>query len=533
MSGGIEARNVFRVYETPEGSAAALQGLSLTIQPGEIAGILGPSGSGKSTFLRLLAALDRPSAGTVRVFGANVAALSRRARAEYRSHALGYIEQHYWRSLDPHLTARELVALQLALIGAPHRERTRRADEMLERVGLADRGRSRPGELSGGEQQRVAVCAAIAHRPRLLLADEPTGELDRENARLIYGLIAELAREKGCTTVVVTHDPAVAAIADRVVRVRDGRVSAERFVEQEGEEAIVVGQGGWLRLPEELLSHAGITTRARARLGQGGIVVTPAGADGRVRAPGDRAGEGAARTISEPPGTALETRGLTKIVGSGPQARTLFRDLTTGFARGAVTAVTGPSGSGKTTLLHLLAGLARPSAGEVVALGVPLAELDRAARAEFRRQHVAFVSQQLDLVPFLTARENVELALTLRGARADDAEREAREMLESIGLAERTEQRVTRLSAGERQRVAVARALAARPRILLADEPTARLDEGNALAVVALLESLAAERGVAVVCGTHDRLLAETATFELSLVGEPLREGSREPGAAR
>ena len=526
MTDGVEARNVFRVYETPEGSAAALQGLSLTIEPGEIAGVLGPSGSGKSTFLRLLAALDRPSAGTVRVFGANVAALSRRARAEYRSHVLGYIEQHYWRSLDPHLTARELVALQLALIGASRSERTRRADELLERVGLGDRGPARPAELSGGEQQRVAVCAAIAHRPRLLLADEPTGELDRENARLIYGLIAELAREEGCTTVVVTHDPAVVAIADRVVRVRDGRVSAERFVDREGEEAIVVGQGGWLRLPEELLSHAGITTRARARLGADGIVVTAAGEDGRGRKPED-AGEGGAAAVSEPPGIAVEARALTKTVGAGAQARTLFRDLTAGFARGAVTAVTGPSGSGKTTLLHLLAGLARPSAGEVVALGVPLAGLDRAARAEFRRENVAFVSQQLDLVPFLTARENVELALTLRGVSPDDAEREAREMLESIGLAERTEQRVTRLSAGERQRVAVARALAVRPRILLADEPTARLDEGNALAVVALLEKLAAERGVAVVCGTHDRLLAETATFELSLVGEPLREASR------
>jgi ABC-type lipoprotein export system ATPase subunit len=523
VSEGIEARNVFRVYETPEGSAAALQGLSLTIEPGEIAGVLGPSGSGKSTFLRLLAALDRPSAGTVRVFGADVAALSRRQRAEYRSRLLGYVEQHYWRSLDPHLGARELVALQLALMGVPRAERMRRADDMLARVGLGDRADARPAELSGGEQQRVAVCAAIAHRPRLLLADEPTGELDRENARVIYGLIAELAREVGCTTVVVTHDPAVAAIADRVVRVRDGRVSAERYVEDEGEEAIVVGQGGWLRLPEELLSDAGITTRARARLGEDGIVVSPVTVNGSTRADDARTPAPAAAASSmQPSPVAVEARRLTKVVGRDRHARTLFRDFTAEFPGGAVTAVTGPSGTGKTTLLHLLAGLARPTAGDVVALGTRLAGLDRAARADFRRAHVAFVSQQLDLVPFLTARENVELAAALRGAPPDEAEHDAREILEAIGLAERLEQRVARLSAGERQRVAVARALAARPRILLADEPTARLDEANALAVASLLEELAAEHGVAVVCGTHDRLLAEAATRELSLVGEPL-----------
>jgi putative ABC transport system ATP-binding protein len=201
----IQARELFQVYSTPEGDAAALQGLNLEVEEHEVLVVLGPSGSGKSTLLRILSGLERPSAGKVSVFGREVGRLRGRALADYRARVLGYVEQHYSRSLDPDLTARELVALQLALAGADRKTRERRADELLVRVGLADKRGSRPGELSGGEQQRVAVCSALAHRPRLLLADEPTGELDAASATLVYELIGELAREQGCTTVLVSH----------------------------------------------------------------------------------------------------------------------------------------------------------------------------------------------------------------------------------------------------------------------------------------------------------------------------------------
>jgi len=526
VTAAIEAREVFHVYESDEGNTAALQGLTLEIDEGRITAILGPSGAGKSTLLRLVAGLERPAAGTLQVFGRNVALTSRRRRAEFRGRELGYLEQHYWRSLDPDLSARELVALQPALTGTPRAERLARADELLERVGLGDRGDARSGELSGGEQQRVAVCAALAHRPRLLLTDEPTGELDRVNALLTYELLAELVREERCTAVVVTHDPAVATIADRIVRIRDGRVSGESRGVGDGaagrDEAIVVGRGGWLRLPEELLLRAGIGTRARATLDRGRIVVSPA--DGAAPA-ADAAPVAERRTAAAPraPGAlAVEARGVTKVVGRGRQERRLFDGFDLAVAEGTMLALTGPSGSGKTTLLHLLGGLVAPTAGEVVALGTRLGVLDRGGRAAFRREHVSVVSQQLGLVPFLTGRENVELALAARGITSAEAYERAVEALEAVGLAERLHLRASRLSAGERQRVAVARALACRPRILLADEPTARLDEANALAVATLLHRAAAEDGAAVVCATHDPLLAEQADEELSLVGEPL-----------
>jgi ABC-type lipoprotein export system ATPase subunit len=258
----IELRDVFRVHSTPEGDAAALQGLSLRVGDGEVVTVLGPSGSGKSTLLRLLAGLERPSAGVVRVYGEELGKLHSRGLARYRSTMLGYADQHYGRALAPELSARELVALQLGLRGVTGGDRLGRADTLLERVGLGEKRHRRPGQLSGGEQQRVALCAALAHRPRVFLADEPTGEL---------------VREHGCTTVIVSHDPESARVADRIIRIRDGRVSEEWARDATEGESIVVGRGGWLRLPEELLLRAGIGAKATARFEDGVVIVEPSG----------------------------------------------------------------------------------------------------------------------------------------------------------------------------------------------------------------------------------------------------------------
>jgi energy-coupling factor transport system ATP-binding protein len=502
VSDAIDVRDVFRVHQTAEGDAAALQGLSLTVREGETVTVLGPSGSGKSTFLRILAGLDRPSAGTVRVFGTELAKLPARDVARYRTHMVGYADQHYARALAPELTARELVGIELGLAGATRAERERRADELLERVGLADKRDARPAELSGGEQQRVAVAASLAHRPKLFLADEPTGELDAESARLVYDTIGELIRVERCTAVIVSHDPESASVADRVIRVRDGRVSEESGGALD-DESIVVGKGGWLRLPEELLRRSGIGTHATARLEGGEIVVS--GRESTTES-------GPAAETIEPPRETHEVaalRGLAKRYGT----RTVLDAFDAAFRSSTLTVVTGPSGSGKTTLLHVLAGLELPDAGEVDVLGTNIARLDRTGRAAFRRDHIGYVGQQPGLVATLSALENVELALALRGLPADAA----REALVAVDLEDRIEQRVSRLSTGERGRVAIARALAPRPELLLADEPTSRLDQANAIAVGALFARLAREYGAAVVCATHDPVLIEQAAETLRL----------------
>ena len=504
MSTAIEARDVFRVHSTPEGDAAALQGLTLSVADGEILTVLGPSGSGKTTLLRILAGLDLPSAGSVRVLGHDVRTLGARGRSRYRAGAVGYLDQHYARALAPELTAQELVSLKLRAEGVERKEREARARGLLERVGLGARAAAYPGQLSGGEQQRVALGAAIAHRPRLLLADEPTGELDEASARLVYDAIAELAAAEGCTVVIVSHDPASTAIADRFVHIRDGRVSEETVRGQSGESSIVVGRGGWLRLPQEYLDRAGIGARAAARLEGDRIVVVAAGERERAEeAEPAPAPVEAGRIVAR-----LE--GVDKAYGSEP----VFADLEASFEAARVTAVTGPSGSGKTTLLHLLAGLELPDAGQIEVCGSVVQELDRAGRAELRRRHVALVGQRPGLVPFLSARENVELAEEIRGLTPGARERD---LIASVGLAERSAQRVSRLSAGEQVRVAVARALAAEPELLLVDEPTARLDQANALTLAALLSRLARETQTAVVCATHDPLLIEQADARLAL----------------
>jgi len=518
MTALVEVRDVFRVHPSADGGVAALQGLTLSVREGEVCVVLGPSGSGKSTLVRIVAGFERPSAGSVRVAGLDVAALSAARAARYRSELLGYAEQHYWRALAGELTACELVGVQLGLAGVPAPIRETRAGTLLERVGLGGRRDARPHELSGGEQQRVALCAALAHRPRLLVADEPTGELDAATARGVLELVAELIREHGTTALIVSHDPATVDHADRVVHVRDGRVSDERLARTGGDDAVVVGRGGWLRLPEELLRSAGIGDRATVRLDTRGLVVAaPVDEQGRVQSPRAWADphDRAARAPRSGHGSQvlLEARGLTRSFGE----TTPVDGLTASFAAGRLYAIVGPSGSGKTTLLHLLAGLDLPDAGEVVLDDVSLSSLDRGGRAELRRSSLAFIGQTAGLVPFLGARENIEVSLALRGVDPVDARARAVEALVAVDLAEHGERPVAELSAGQRERAAIARAVAAHPRAIVADEPTARLDGANALAVGLLFLELARARGAVVICATHDPLLIEQADEVLSL----------------
>lgn len=224
MTAVLECRDVTRRYDTPGGTVHALRGVSLTIARGEYVAIVGPSGSGKSTLLTLMGGLDRPSSGEVLVDGTPLAALRDRDLTRLRLRRLGFVFQRF--HLLPVLTARENVELPMAEAGVPAAERRARADELLAYVGLAARAGHRATQLSGGEMQRVAVARALANRPALLLADEPTGELDAATGRGIMELFARLNAD-GTTIVVVTHDERLAAEARREIHMLDGRIERE------------------------------------------------------------------------------------------------------------------------------------------------------------------------------------------------------------------------------------------------------------------------------------------------------------------
>jgi ABC-type lipoprotein export system ATPase subunit len=508
MSPAIEIRDAFRIYRAERAAAVALQGLSLRVDEGEIVVVLGPSGSGKTTLLRVLAGFDALSAGSVRVLGTNLPG-SPSALAEFRARNLGLLDQHYARALSPYLSCAHSVALTLELLGDPRRPARAAAAALLERVGLRDRVAAWPASLSGGEQQRVALCASLVHRPRLLLADEPAGELDAENAQTVYALIAELVREQGGSALIVSHDDAAATIADRLIHVRDGRVVEERTPGQTA--TLVVTEPGWIRLPDPLLEAIGHPRRLRAKLQDQTVELTSAAA---ATPRSTHTAAAALRPALPPPAVVASLRNVTRRYGTSQKP--VLDGLSQGFESGRFHAVVGRSGSGKTTLLHLLAGLDRPDDGEVLIDGYETSGMSRAAIATLRREHIALVTQEPGLVPHLSARENVALAVQLRAA-AEDADGRATRALIDVGLGERLDHRADQLSAGERQRVAIARAVAVRTTILLADEPTARLDHANARAVGELLSQLAHSGGTAVICATHDRTLIGLADAQLTL----------------
>ncbi len=294
----IVCDNLVKIYKVADLEVVALQGLDLVVQRGELLGIVGASGSGKSTLMNVLGGLDRPSAGRAWVDGKDLLKLTNRELNQYRRSEVGFVWQHGARNLIPYLNAFENVKLPMTLAGQSGRRVNRRAKELLELVGLGERMHHKLSELSGGEQQRVAIAVALANDPKILLADEPTGELDSVTALTIYELFNDLNRELGVTTLIVSHDPSIARHVHRVVAIRDGRLAtetvrsktngagagngeaADAFLDEEEEEVFeeltVLDSAGRLQIPKEYLRQFGITGRARLELTEDGILVLPA-----------------------------------------------------------------------------------------------------------------------------------------------------------------------------------------------------------------------------------------------------------------
>jgi ABC-type lipoprotein export system ATPase subunit len=281
----IACDNLVKIYKVADLEVVALQGLDLLVDPAEMIAIVGASGSGKSTLLSILGGLDVPSAGRATVAGHDLTAMGRRERTLYRRRVIGFVWQQTARNLLPYLSAAENVELPMILDGRSGRSRRPRAHDLLALVGLGDRGEHRPDRLSGGEQQRVAIAVALANEPEVLLADEPTGELDTDTSAEIFELMRHMNGELGTTIVIVTHDPLVSDQVQRTVAIRDGRTSSETLrrssVSDEGdhqviaEEFAVLDRAGRLQLPRAHVEALELERRVRLRLEPDHIGVWP------------------------------------------------------------------------------------------------------------------------------------------------------------------------------------------------------------------------------------------------------------------
>jgi putative ABC transport system ATP-binding protein len=289
----ILCENLVKIYKLDEIEIVALQGLDMKVQPGEVMAIIGSSGSGKSTLLNVLGGLDRPSAGKVIVAGNDLLKLSDRQQDQYRRRYVGFIWQQKARNLIPYLNTEQNVELPMIMNGVGSGERREWARELIDAVGLSHRRFHRLAQMSGGEQQRVAIAVALANRPAILLGDEPTGELDSHTAEVVFEIFHNLNRMFGLTVMIVSHDPQIARFVDRVVAIRDGKTSSEirrseastaanangeqgsAETEHKYEELVVLDSVGRLQVPKEIRERYNIGDRIKIEETADGILIRP------------------------------------------------------------------------------------------------------------------------------------------------------------------------------------------------------------------------------------------------------------------
>lgn len=289
----ILCENLVKIFKTKETEVLALQGLELKVERGEFIAIIGSSGSGKSTFLNMLGGLDRPSAGKLYVDGKDLFKLNEKQLVAYKQSTVGFVWQNNARNLFPYLTAIQNV--QLPMMFADSKDSYKRAMDLLNLVGMGHKKDSKLNQLSGGEQQRIAIAIALANRPKLLLADEPTGAVDQKTSDTILDVFRYLNKELGITIVIVTHDINLATKVNRTVMMRDGKTSSERIIrsdktdlsklvgfseEETHDEYVILDRAGRVQIPREMLDEIGVkSNRVQLKVEDGAVKITPAAED--------------------------------------------------------------------------------------------------------------------------------------------------------------------------------------------------------------------------------------------------------------
>jgi len=281
----VVCESLVRIYQSGSVEVQALQGLDLAVDTGEMVAVVGASGSGKSTLLSILAGIDAPTAGRARVDKWDLMAMSRADRVHYRRHTIGFVRQQTASNLVPYLTARQMVDLPMTAARARARLRRNRVVELLGMLGVAECADRRPAQLSGGQQMRVAIAVALANEPRVLLADEPTGELDTATSAEVFGVLRDVNQRLGVTVIVVTHDPEVSGQVERTVAIRDGRTSSEVLrrtasgddggLHVIAEEYAVMDRAGRVQIPRDYREALALTRRVRLALETNHVTIRP------------------------------------------------------------------------------------------------------------------------------------------------------------------------------------------------------------------------------------------------------------------
>ncbi len=286
----IQADNLVKIYKTKDIEVIALQGLDLNVEQGEMMAIIGSSGSGKSTFLNMLGGLDRPSAGKLYVDGKNLFSMTDSELVEYKRSTVGFVWQNNGRNLLPYLSAYENIMVPMELNS--YKERKERADMLLDMVGLSAKRNNRMQQMSGGEQQRIAIAIALANSPKVLLADEPTGSVDTKTANYIFDIFKRLNQELGITIVIVTHDVSLSKKVQRVAAIRDGKISSERILKENFAERMshtdkivdwheaetqdefgILDKAGRIQLPREMLEGMKLSDNKVRLVMDGGKII--------------------------------------------------------------------------------------------------------------------------------------------------------------------------------------------------------------------------------------------------------------------
>jgi ABC-type lipoprotein export system ATPase subunit len=483
----IDIDDAFVLHRGRTRDVAALRGLSLRVDPGERVVVRGPSGSGKSTLVAAVTAQVRASAGRVLLFGHDMAQLDHAATVRLRTAHVGVVSQRSGLDLLDDFDCLDNVALQSRLARSGRTDGRRAASQTLARLGLDHLGPRRPRSLSGGERPRVALAAALAHGPLLVIADEPNGELDAVSADQVYDFLRDHAERTGAALLVVTHDERAERIATRVVTIHDGRLSQEML---EGHNSLVVDGRGWVRLPDVLRAGAGVVSR-----------VVAAAVDGHISLVG-----------SEPISDQVATTTVADFTADGAVAVTVrdaeidLESVTIGpvsmeLRRGQITVLTGRSGSGKISLLSVVLGVSDPTRGSVA---------HHVSSFGCAPQTPAFADQQ-------SVAANVYL---VRAIRAQPSVDPTTSILALLGLGGLEGRPAGALSGGERQRVAVGRALSGDAELVVLDEPTSQLDRATARLVAEVVRA-SARAGACIVCASHDEEIIAVADQVIDLGAQP------------